>query len=77
MDRREALKALVSLPAVARISVAELKPDDVIVMECDGPVSAEAVKRIKETTEAVWPGRKVVVLSDGLSMKVVSGGKIP
>lgn len=77
MNRREALAALVALPAVARISSAELKPEDVIVIECDDHLPLEAMARIKETCEQLWPGRKVAVFDKGLRMKVVAGGKAP
>lgn len=77
MNRREALQALVSLPAVARISVAELKPDDVLVFECDDRITCDAAQRIKETAETVWPGRRVVVLEKGLHLKIVAGSEAP
>lgn len=75
MNRREALQALVSLPAVARLSVAQLKPEDVIVVECDEHLPLEAIERIKEMTEKVWPCRKVVVFDKGLRMKIVAGSE--
>ena len=74
MDRREALKALVSMPAVSRISVAELKPDDVIVVECDEFLTLASKEHIRGQLEAIWPNRKIVVLEKSLRMKVVSGG---
>lgn len=77
MNREDALACLVSLPAVSRIMVADLKPDDVIVMECDGPLPMEQAKRIKEMSEELWPGRKVVVLADGLRIKIVEESKVP
>lgn len=64
------------MPAVARISVAQIKPDDVIVMECDDYLPHEALQRIKESTEQIWPGRKVLVLEKGLRMKVVAGSEV-
>lgn len=73
MNRRDALAALISLPAVARISVAQVKPDDVIVFECDEHLPEEGIKRIKDVAEGVWPGRKVVVLDKGLHLKIVNG----
>lgn len=77
MNRRDALAALVALPAATRISSAELKPEDVIVVECPGPISDEAAKNIRDTMLSVWPGRKVVVLSDGIRLKIVEAGKEP
>lgn len=73
MDRRDALKVLVSLPSVSRIAVADLKPDDVLVVECDDYMSAQAVDNIKQALQQVWPGRKCVVLEKSLRLKVVSG----
>ncbi len=48
MNRREALAALISLPAAARIKAAAL---------------------------SVWPGQKVIVLDNGLRLKIVEQGK--
>ena len=75
MNRREALAALVSLPAVARISVAEIKPEDVIVFELDDYLPMEAVTRLGDTAKGVWPGRKILVLEKGIHLKVVAEGK--
>lgn len=77
MDRRDALKALVSLPAVARISVAELKPEDVLVVECDNLLCEADAERIKQTMETIWPGRKVAVFSEGMKLKIVPGSQVP
>lgn len=77
MDRRDAIKALVSLPAVARISVAELKPDDVLVVECDNLLSREHAEHIEEHMGRIWPGRKVVVFDGGLRLKIVPGSQVP
>ncbi len=71
MNRREALAALVALPATTRISVAQLKPDDVIVIECDQVMSMDEMARIRQMTRNVWPQRPCVVLGAGMRMKVV------
>ncbi len=77
MNRREAVGALVSLPGITRISkMSDLKPDDVIVCECDGLIPFDAAERIRKTLELVWPGRKCVVLDDGLRLKVMPGSEV-
>lgn len=76
MNRREALAALVSLPAVAKISVAQLKPTDVIVFECDGYVSSDVAERIKAMAGQIWPDQKVIVCDKGLRLKVVEGSQL-
>jgi hypothetical protein len=55
MNRRDALAALVSLPAAARISVAELKTNDVIVVECDMHMRPDTAERIRAHVQKVWP----------------------
>lgn len=70
MNRRDALKALMSLPATASLSVAKVQPDDVIVVECDDPVSRETAARIERDVGQAWPGRKVIVVSGGLHLKI-------
>jgi len=72
MNRREALLALTALPGLARISRADPKPDDVIVLECEKRLSDEQCHHLIALTQQVWPNRKVIVLEDGLKMKVVS-----
>lgn len=65
MNRRDAIKALMTaLPATATLSAAKVEPDDVIVVECDRPVSDNEAARIKHCLGTVWPGRKVVVAGE-------------
>ena len=59
------------LPEVQRISVVELRPDDVLIIEAAGQLSAEQAMRIKHTAERNLPGRKVLVLSDGLTVSAL------
>ena len=73
MNRREALAALVALPEVALISVARVKPTDVIVVECDDHICLETAARIKASMREVWPDQKIVVLDKNLKLKVVEG----
>ncbi len=61
---------------MARLSVAQLKPEDVIVIESDDRISSEAAQRINEMAGIVWPGRKIVVLDKGLRLKVVAGSEM-
>ena len=72
MDRRQAIALLTSVPALATISKADLKPTDVLVVEVDRHITMEAADRIKALMEQVWPGQEVVVLEKGMSLKVVS-----
>lgn len=71
MNRREAISALMSLPATATITAAKVQPHDVIVIECDEPVSEDVAVYMKQQLEQVWPGRKAIVLSGGLKIKIV------
>ena len=71
MDRREALTLLTSLPAVTRISRATVSPSTVIVIECPGAVSSETAERIMKSARQVWPDNQCVVLSDGMTVKVL------
>ncbi len=72
MDRREALKTLVSLPAIARISVARLQPNDVIVIESDELLTHYAMDTIRAQVEQIWPDRKVIVLDRSLKLKIAT-----
>ncbi len=73
MNRRDALAALVSLPALTRITSGPVAPTDVIVVECAGLLSCEQRARIQATLREVWPGRRIVVCDGGTRIKVVGG----
>lgn len=73
MNRREAIATLTAMPAVTRIARADLAPGDVIVVESDKILSRDAIQSIEAGVARVWPGRKVVVFSEGLRMKVIAG----
>jgi hypothetical protein len=73
MKRREALAALMALPAATRITRAEVQTGDVIVFECPGYISDEAVARIRKCAETVWPDNRIAVLGDGMRLKIVAG----
>lgn len=66
-----ALRALVALPD-ARISTATLGPNDVIVIELDAMLTPAGAERLRATVEQVWPGRRTVILADGIRLKVVA-----
>lgn len=70
MNLIKAIAALVALPATAKLSVAEVRPTDVLVVECDHYLSMEEMHQIKSSMELVWPGRKVAVFGKGLRLKI-------
>jgi hypothetical protein len=72
MNRRAALAALMALPAATKISVAQITPSDVIVIECPGPISQADAERMQHTVKLVWPDTKCVVLGNGMRLKVLS-----
>jgi len=77
MNRRDAFKALLGIPAtatIATIAADDLKPTDVIVIEVPGEIAPAAVHRIQAQAALIWPGRKVAVLGWGMKMRVVKGG---
>lgn len=72
MNRREALAALISLPQIASIQRADIKPDDVIVVECKGKLSLSGMESIRRKLTDIWPGRRIVVCDDDTRLRVVS-----
>ena len=70
MNRREAIAALVSLPQVAKISTVPEASKDVIVVECDVLLTNEMCILIKHRLSEVWPNREIVVLEQGIRIKV-------
>lgn len=73
MNRREAIAALTSLPALKSLSVASLQPKDVIVAECEGPLRAETADYIRHYLSQIWPDNQIVVLEGGIRLKVMKG----
>jgi hypothetical protein len=73
MNRREAIAALVSLPAVTRISAAQLTPTDVIVVECEDYLTQAGKAGIRAQLEKVWPGRTILVCDGQIRIKVIAG----
>lgn len=77
MNRRDALKALVALPAVASVSVADVRPEDVVVIESDLMVSDASRRNIETLVRQAFPDRRCVVLDGGLHMRIARGAGGP
>lgn len=73
MNRRDAMKALMSLPATATVTRSAVQPNDVIVIESDDVLSCAGRADIANAVRQVWPNNKVVVLDKGLRMKIAEG----
>ena len=71
MNRRDAIRVVMAMPAVAAISRASLQPTDVIVVECQQRLSENSRANIARHLQQVWPGQKCVVLDEGMTLKVV------
>lgn len=67
--------ALMSLPHAARLSVANVTPTSVIVVESDEELSAEQRENIKSGLSLLWPDNKVVVCVRGLRLKISEAPK--
>lgn len=76
MNRREAISALIALPAVTRISKSEIGPNDVIVIEVQGHISDKSAAYITDRLKEIWPNHKCVVLSDGMTMRFAVGAAV-
>lgn len=72
MNRREALAALVAMPTVTKIAAVPANSDDVIVVECPGPISEAVAAHIKKHLLDIWPNRRIVVLGDNIRIKLVA-----
>lgn len=76
MTREAAIAALELLPAVERISVASLKPTDVIVVNVNEHISMETAARMRAYLRDIWPDNKIVVLEKNLTLRVVDGAEV-
>ncbi len=55
--------------------MAQLKPEDVVVIECEGAISQDTAEHIQTHLKQIWPNHQVLVLGDGLTLKIASGGQ--
>jgi hypothetical protein len=76
MNRREAIRAVMAMPAVTRIGKAALEPKDVIVVECDCTLPLRAKEQITDSLARVWPGHHALICDGGLRLKVVRGAEV-
>ena len=74
MDRREAVKALMGLPALASVSVANVGPNDVIVAELDSFVPVAHAEQMYAELQEIWPRNKVIICEPGARLKVIRQG---
>lgn len=73
MNRRDALRSLLTLPSVGSVAVAQVKSTDTIVITCPHEIDDETHARIKASAKRVFPDCEVVVLSDGTTLSIVRG----
>jgi hypothetical protein len=57
------------------VQVLRLEPDDVIVLQMDRYPSAAEAESIRAQAETIWPGRRVVVLDKGTTLKIAREAK--
>ena len=73
MRRRDLLKAFAAVGAGAALSVREarIEADDVLVLEVPEMISVDTAEQLKQRLERVFPGRKAIVLCDGIKLSIV------
>jgi hypothetical protein len=71
MNRRDAIAALMALPATARITRATVQATDVIVLEIPERISAQTEARLRLHLAEIWPDQRVLILSNGAAIKVI------
>lgn len=75
MNRREAIRAVLAMPAITAIQLVEVKPEDVIVIEYAGAIDSEIKSRLVATLEQIWPPpQRIIVLGNEMKLKVVRRG---
>lgn len=71
MDRRDALKAFLALPATATLTRAQVKVTDVLVIEVDALLSNDSKAYIAEMVRQVFgQDQRVMVLDGGVKLKI-------
>lgn len=54
-----------------RVARADVKPDTVIVVECDQLLSLAAKEQIRTTLKGVWPNQRILVCDRGLRLRLL------
>jgi hypothetical protein len=72
MNRRQALAALMTLP-VATVKLAEVQPDDVLVVQVDDKLTCDQKTHVADVIKRVWPGRRCLVLDGGNTLQIARG----
>ena len=75
MTRRQAAKLLTSMPGLGTVHRSNLRPGDVLVMTAPGHISLENAKELRARLEKFFPGHEIIVIGDGLRLKVIRNGK--
>jgi hypothetical protein len=71
VNLRQALAALLWLPPIQNICVATIGSADVIVMECDFPLSEKQSDMLRIRMKDVWPTNRVIVCDRGVRLKAL------
>ena len=56
---------------VANVEALHAGPDDVVVFSAPGHIDDETAKRLRETWQLVCPGRRCIVMGDGLNVQTL------
>ncbi len=62
---------LQEFPEVQKVERLSLAPNDTLVLTCPGSLSQDTAVRLREHLEKEFPGIKVLILADGLEIKVI------
>jgi hypothetical protein len=79
LNRRTILKSLAgvaaagAVPTIAAVPVAQLAPEDVIVISHPGLLSDKQRHNIEHECGRVFAGRRVIVLDEGMTMQIARG----
>jgi hypothetical protein len=76
MHRRDAIRALMALPAATTITRASLRPGDVVVIECQQQLTPATAVHIRDTLKQIWPDHKVLVIDSGVRLRIVPAGAV-
>jgi len=73
MHRRDVLKLLGGLPAVASVRTLTAEPGSIVVITFPGSISCETAKRLKEHAERAFQdtGYRFLVLGDGAKVSLI------
>jgi hypothetical protein len=74
MNRREAMAAIAALPGVASMTILEVRPDQMVIIECAQYLRPEQRDAIRAAWSLAWDGHppRTAIMDAGMRVRVAA-----